>query len=287
MSNLVKKCLISGDIFVTETVLTGLQQNDDITEYYVFDSSERRRDELEKKYRLNICSNPEDFVKDSAFIIFACKPEEAENILNKISHKVSNETLIVSFVRTLKMENLEKYFPDNGIVRLTINPSVISGEGVGAYFVNKENHSNVLQELILKFGNIIKVNSEAELESVRNFILANTFLSYIVVKSMVDAGQKIGFSMQQAGLITDHILKGASKTLIKFQFEGGEMLKEGLRHTNITNQAIDLIKSYGIYDSIERYLTSKEIQLLFDSYQNDDDKPVEAQFNWFEKVVSQ
>ena len=278
MSNLSKKCIISGDIFITETILTGLQQSDNITEYIVADSNQNRRDELSKKYKLNVVSDPIEFANDAKFIILAFKAEDAKDIFAKLENKVNKSTLIVSVIGTIAMKFIQDFFPDNQVMRLTLNPSIISGEGIGAYMIGSKINSDAeitAQSLIEKFGNISKIDNETEFENIRNFILANTFFSYIVVKSMIEAAEKKGFSLQQAGLIIDQILKGASRTLIKFQIEGSEMIKEGFRNNNVTNHAIELIKDYGIYDSMERYLTTKEFQSLFfansDNYDNDMD----------------
>ena len=288
MSNLFKKCLIAGDIFITETILTGLQQHDDITQYWILEPNPQRRDELIRKYNLHVVDNPDEFINEAAFIILTCKAEDTKDLLAKIENKVPKSTLIVSVLGSIAHKFIQNFFPDNEVIRLVVNPSIISNEGLGAYFVGSKTNvqaDETAKDLLAKFGSITRIETENELDDVRKFILANTFLSYVVVKSMIEAGIKAGFSMEQAGLITDKILKGASHTLVKFQLEGSEMLKEGMRKTDITNYAIELIKSYGIYDSIERYLTAKEAKTLFESSNDVTDSDVN--YDWFEKFVSQ
>ena len=300
MENLTIKGLIANDDFITETILTALARSEnqtefnvtaqsDLSNYYVLAQSEKRCGELRKKYNVNAVTDINEFIDKTALLIVTSKYDDAKDTLSKIADKVSDDTLIVSIIEGIGLVFIQDFFPKNSVVRLTINPSIISGEGLSA-FVAGNNVSDaskkIIRDMLLSFGKIIEVNNEEEFEKVRKFILANTFLAYIIIKSMRDAAFKNGYSTEQTSLLIDQILKGASKTLIEFQHMGNEMIKDGFKHTNITNYAVDLIREYGIYDSIERYLTTKELQNIFDFYTEEEEKHYKVNFDWFEDAVS-
>ena len=288
MSNHSIKGIIAGDDFITETVLTGLAHSEDLSKYWIFAQNEKRCEELKKKYNINATTDL-DFVKDSSVLIFTFKFKEAKDMLSKLAGKISDDTVIISIVPSIALVFIGGFFPKHQIVRLTFNPSIISGEGLAAYVAN-DNATNdtklLARDMLISFGKIIEVGDEDEFEKVRKFIHANTFLSYIVVKSMVDAAEKVGFSLEQSGILIDQIFKGASHTLTKFQFEGNEMLKDGLQNKKFANQSIEAIKEYGIYDAIERYLTSKDADSLFDKNNEDGAEHFNLHYDWFEDMVS-
>ena len=109
----------------------------------------------------------------------------------------------------------------------------------------------------------------------RNFILANTFMSYLTVKSMVDAGRKLGLTLKDAGFIADKILNGAVQTLVTDRQRGIAMLQQAY-HKEILTEAIGLIKEYGIYDSVDKILTK-------DDFIEPEPKKYDVHYKWLER----
>lgn len=287
MANL-SKTFVAGDDFLTETMLTGLARSEDLNKYWIVAQSEQRCEELRRKYNIKATTDL-NFVSDVPVVILMFKFENAKDTLSNLADKISKDTVIISIVPGIALIFIQNFFPNNQIVRFTLNPSIISGEGLAAYVAGKnatDETKSLARDMLSSFGKIVEVGNEDEFEKVRRFIFTNTFLSYVIVRSMIDAGVKQGFSTEQAGDIVDQILKGASHTLIKFQFEGGEMLKDGLRNTEFTNRAIGLVKEYGIYDSIERYLTIKGAKSIFEAHSDDNDETgLNLNYNWFNKFT--
>ena len=292
MSNELTKGIIAGDDFIAETILYGLINNgiESPDDYYVVDDI-KRHNYWRTKHKVKPIAEPLDFVSDAAVIILAFKPEDTDRILAKISSKTRKEAVIVSVVRKLKIKEIENYLPNNRIIRLVINPSIISGAGLGAYVVGSQDKTTteeMAQTVLSDLGTFIEVGSENELEKVRDFILANTFLSYIVTRAMIDTGKNLGFTTEHAGIVADQILKGASRTLVELQDEGSVMFRDGLKNTKVINEAIHLIKEYGIYDSIERALTKKDASKIFTPYRDDDETEMfNMHYNWFDSMVNQ
>ena len=287
MSNL-SKVVVAGDDFITETVLTGLSRTENLSNYCIVAQNEKRCEELKHKYNTNATTDL-NFISNANILILTFKFKDAKDMFSSLVGKISENALLISIVPSIALKFINNFFPNNQIVRLTLNPSVISGEGLAAYVPNDkatEESKSIARDMLSSFGKIVEVNNEDEFEKVRKFIFANTFFSYIVVKSMVTAAQKIGFSKEQAGLFIDQMLKGASSTLIKLSFEGGEMLKDGLKNIEFTNRANELIKEYGIYDSMERYLTRKEFKSLFEAYDEGNKSNFHVSYNWFDDIVN-
>ncbi len=257
MSRLFKG-IIAGNHFITETLLTGLTRNpaEDPQDYCVADSSQELCNEWARKFHVRTTTNPIDFVGSTAFLFLAFHHDSLESIMRKIAPKVKSDTLVLSVMHRTKISDIEKYLPKHQIIRLALNPSIMAGEGIGAYVAN--DYASVdaksAAELIIKsLGVMIEVENEASLEDMRKFILANTFLSYMTVKAMVDTGRRLGLSMKDAGFIADHALKGAVYTLVNNRQQGIAMLQDAFRK-DIINEAIELIKDYGISEAVDKML---------------------------------
>ena len=252
------KGVIAGNHFITENLLTGLTRNEDVDpqDFCVADKTQEVCNEWARKFHVRTTTNPIDFVGSTAFLILAFHHDDLDRVMKKIAPKVKRETLVLSAMHRTKIEDIEKYLPEHQIIRLFLSPSVVSGAGVGAYAANKNatvDAKSAAQIIIKNLGSMVEVGSEEELEKMREFILANTFLSYLTVKAMFDAGRKIGLPGKDAGFIADKILSGAVTTLVNDRQRGIAMLKEAFRK-EIFNESIELIKEYGIYDSIGKLL---------------------------------
>ncbi len=252
------KGVIAGNHFITENLLTGLTRNEDVDpqDFCVADKTQEVCNEWARKFHVRTTTNPIDFVSSTAFLILAFHHDDLDRVMKKIAPKVKRETLVLSAMHRTKIEDIEKYLPEHQIIRLFLSPSVVSGAGVGAYAANKNatvDAKSAAQIIIKNLGSMVEVGSEEELEKMREFILANTFLSYLTVKAMFDAGRKIGLPGKDAGFIAEKILNGAVTTLVNDRQRGIAMLKEAFRK-EIFNESIELIKEYGIYDSIGKLL---------------------------------
>lgn len=261
MSKLFKG-IIAGNHFITENLLGGLTRNEeeDPQDYCVADNTQELCNEWARKFHVRTTTNPIDFVSSAAILIFSFHHDALDGIMRKIAPKIKKETLILSVMHRTKIADIEKYLPDHQIIRLVLNPSVLSGAGVGAYAANRKatvDAKSAAQIIIKNLGSMIEVNNEDELDEIRKFIMANTFMSYLTVKSMVDAGRRIGLSLKDAGFITDKILDGAVQTLVTDRQRGIAMLQEAFRKEVLT-EAITLIKSYGIYESIGKTITKDD-----------------------------
>ena len=257
MSRLFKG-IIAGNHFITETLLTGLTRNPSIDpqDYCVADSTQELCNEWARKFHVRTTTNPIDFVGSAAFIFLAFHHDSLKSIMHRVAPKIKQDTLVLSVMHRTTIDDIATFLPRHQIIRLVLNPSVIVGEGLGAYVANEYatvDAKSAAQLIIKDLGAIIEVESEDALEDMRKFILANTFLSYLTVKAMVDSGRKIGLSTKDAGFIAEQTLKGAARTLVDNRQQGIAMLQEAFRK-DIINEAIELIKDYGISDAVDKML---------------------------------
>ena len=279
--NTMFKGIVGGDEFSTEALVRGVTIHGPADAYYVTHCSDQLSSRLQVKCGVRNMKNISDLVPRCAVLFLTFLPEEANVLLPKIAEYVKEWTLIVSAVYGLKLPTLEYYFPHNEIVRLVYNPSIASGAGLSAYAVsqNASTDAKSMAEIVLKeCGDVIAVGSEDELESVADFIIANTYFSYIITKSMVKNAKKLGMVPKEANFAVEKILSGSIKTLLKSDYEVTNLISRGFADKFSHDTAIELIKNQGLNEDLTKELADDEPEEQINP--NDDPKNFRMHYSW-------
>lgn len=251
------KGIIGGDEFFTEVLIRGLTLNGAADSYCVGNFPENIGSRIESKYGVKYVKNFDDFVSASVLLFLAFEPADTERILQRVAKKLNRASLIVSVVPDLKLKKLEEFFPDNEIIRLFVTPSIISGQGLGAYVVGKSASINAqsVAEIILKdCGDVINVGDEREFEKVSEYLTANTYISYIIIQNMIKAAKKIGMSQEEANFTVVRIFSGAVYTLIEGGKDKSAMIRRGTLDQKFRTKVTKLIETLGIKAEIEKFI---------------------------------
>ena len=275
------KGIIGGNEFLTEVLVRGLTVHGPADAYCVGHCTEQLGSRLYSRCKVRYVRNITDIVPNSAVLFFTFDTEEANTLLPKIASKIQPWTLVISLVRGLKLATLEHFFPNNEIVRLAINPSVISGAGLGAYAVSKNASADArsMAHIVLKeCGDVIAVGSEDELESVADFIIANTYFSYIITKSMVKNAKKLGMPPKEANFAVEKILSGSIRTLLKSDYEVTNLISRGFADKFSHDTAVELIKNQGLNEDLTKELADDEPEEQINP--NDDPKNFRMHYSW-------
>ena len=89
-----------------------------------------------KRYGVNV-STQADFLDAVDLLIVAVKPKDAEKTFAALQGKVPASTIITYTIAGLKLACVEKFFPDNKIVRIMPNVAVSVAESMTAYTLNE------------------------------------------------------------------------------------------------------------------------------------------------------
>lgn len=280
MARMVKG-IIGGDDFSTEILVRGLTVNGPADAYCVGHCTDLFGSRLAAKCGVHYVKNIFEVIPNSAILFLTFSPEEANVMLPKIAEKVNEWTLIVSAVYGLKLSTLEYFFPHNEIVRLVYNVSIASGAGLSAYAVsaNASTDAKSMAEIVLKdCGEVIAVANENELEAVADYLVANTYLSYVVMQSMVRNAKKIGMTPKEADSAVEKLLAGSMKTILNTDYDMKNLINNYFKDKAVHENAVELIKNYGIDEDLSKELT--HLDLVEESNPNDDPKNYKMHYSW-------
>ena len=251
------KGIIGGDEFLTEVIIRGLTLNAAADGYYFGNFQENVGKRIEGKYGAHFVKNIDDFVGNSALLFLIFEPADTEKLLARLAEKINHETLIISAVSNLNLKKLEETFPNNEIIRLFITPSVISGQGLGAYVVSKNASISAqsVAEIILKdCGDVIDVGNETELEKISDFLVANTYVSYVAIQNMLRSAKKLGLTEVEANFIVSKLFDGSVHTLIETGKDTAAMIRRGTLDQRFRTRVTKLIETQGIKAELEKFI---------------------------------
>ena len=265
-SNFIKG--IIGDGFLTEIILTAFMRQIGISpeDTYVLASTSGRCQDLLEQYNVHAVQNSMVFVPPAKMIILALEANDATEIMRQISRKVSEDVLIISVIQDLKLSEIEKFFPDKMVIRMIVNPWIVSGYGVSTYTVGsnrKEEAGNIARALLTSLGETIEVESEKELEIVGELILSETVYSYITVKTLIETGRKTGLSDEKSKELVMKILSSSTKAVLASDELTSTVVGRSYNQSDYLEKGKELLEKYKIIDnfqkSFEAPLTEKEI----------------------------
>ena len=255
MANFIKG--IIGDGFLTEILLTAFARQIKISpeDTYVYATSSGRCQELLEQYNVHAVQNPMIFAPAAKMIVLAMELEDSEEFMRHLRNKLSEDVLIVSVIQGLKIAEIEKFFPNHPVIRLLVNPWIVSGYGVSTYIVGNEKHeeaTNIAKALLTSLGEMIEVDSENELEIVGELILSETVYSYLTVKSLIDSGKKAGISIEKSSEIVMKILSNSTKAIHASDELTDTVVQRSYSKSNYIEKGKELLEKYRIMANFKK-----------------------------------
>lgn len=259
---------IIGDGFLTEIILTAFTRQIGITpeDTYVLSKTSGRCQELSGQYNVHAVQNSMVFVPPSKLIILAVELEDAPYVMRQIANQVSEDALIVSLIQGLKLSEIEKHFLGHMVIRLIVNPWIVSGCGVSTYLVGAnraEEAGNIARAILTSLGEMVEVESEDELELVGELILSETVYSYLTVKALIDSGKSAGLSIEKSREIILKILASSAKAINAADEITQTVVNRSYSQSNYIEKGKSLLDKYKIISnftkSFDEQLEEKDI----------------------------
>lgn len=225
-------------------------------DFYILGKDPERCERLKKKYQIRATTNFHAFVSKAKVIVLAVDVSDLDNIpsiVSDIADKVPADALINSVTPHLKIEQIEKYFPNHPVMRLSINFSAINGNSIGSYCcgsVNTENTASVARFLIESFGELMEVADEEEFEKVHDIIFAQNCSNYMAMNCFIKSAMKAGLTPQQARKIAVSTYSGAAETFSEKSKD--DLLIRMFDFKEIFDEGVNLMEKFGIIDAIKK-----------------------------------
>ena len=171
--------------------------------------------ELVDKYGVNATTDI-NFLDKVDLLIVAVKPKDAEKTFATLQNKVPASTLITYTVAGLKIAAVEKFFPENKIVRIMPNVAVSVGESMTAYTLNKNavRDGETIKNFWSTLGRAVEVE-EKLMDAVTGLSGSGPAYAFLVIDALSDGGVAAGLSRAMAIELAAQTLLGAAKMVLQ------------------------------------------------------------------------
>ena len=168
-----------------------------------------------KRYGVNV-STQADFLDVIDMLIVAVKPKDAEKTFAALQGKVPASTIITYTVAGLKLACVEKFFPDNKIVRIMPNVAVSVAESMTAYTLNERAAADgaTIKNFWSTLGRAVEVE-ERLMDAVTGLSGSGPAYAFLMIDALSDGGVAAGLPRAQAIELAAQTLLGAAKMVLQ------------------------------------------------------------------------
>lgn len=203
---------------LAESVVKGISKNLFAAEnIFVAEKLSARRDYLIEKYSINVAENFSDFADKINLLIIAVKPKDLDAALSEVQKNITATTLVMSVVAGCKIATLEKYLPNQKIIRVMPNVAVLVEEGMMAYAAGT-NATAEDMEIAKKFwaaiGRTVEVD-EKLMDAVTGLSGSGPAYAFLMIDALADGGVAAGLPRNYAIELAAQTLLGAAKMVLE------------------------------------------------------------------------
>lgn len=181
-----------------------------------FDTDSEKLKRLEK-YNVSVCSSAEELVQNCKYVFLAIKPQQLDDVLEKIKDKITSDSVIVSICAGITSEYIKsKTIPEAKVVLVMPNTPLLLGEGASA-LAKAEPVSDEEFELVCNIFNScgeIAVIKEEKMKEIIAINGSSPAFIYLYVKAFVDYAKSVEIDETVAKKLFSQTLIGSAKMIL-------------------------------------------------------------------------
>lgn len=214
-----KKVGFIGGGAMCEALLGGLLKREMLkpSQITVFDVAKERLHYLKEKYGIQVAEAVQQLASTSDVLFLSVKPQVMVSVLTEIGKFVPKKTVVVSIAAGIKISTIEKHLLGVPVVRVMPNTPVAVGEGMAA--VSRGTHADaaaaaMVSDMFSSVGQAVQVD-ESMMDAVTGLSGSGPAFFFLMLDALSDAGVRVGFSRQNALLLSAQTMLGAAKMVLE------------------------------------------------------------------------
>jgi len=175
-----------------------------------------RRRVLETAFAgVHVVPSPAWAVPDADVVVVAVKHHDVSAALESAAPALSDTAIILSIAAGVTLETLETALPQRAIVRAMPNTPALIRAGVSAISggtLATDADLDLAEQVLGAVGVVVRV-PEKHLDAVTGLSGSGPAYVFLLAEAMIEAGVLVGLPRDQARILVDHTLLGASRLL--------------------------------------------------------------------------
>jgi len=181
----------------------------------------------------------DEFPGNFEIVILAVKPQSSADVLEELASKVDSNTLVISIMAGISLSGMEKVLPNAQIVRCMPNTPCSIHLGMTVYCGNNavsQKGFDLVQGMLETMGKAFMVVDEQMIDATTAISGSGPAYLFYFAEAMRDGAMKLGFNADQALILANQTLLGAS-TLLVDSGENPEDLRKKVTSPGGTTEA--------------------------------------------------
>tara|TARA_B100000989_G_scaffold280620_1_gene244181 strand:- start:1085 stop:1846 length:762 start_codon:yes stop_codon:yes gene_type:complete len=235
---------------ITKAVVNGvINSKIKFSKIYISRRNVKNSNQIKKLNRkISVISDNQKIINKSEWIFLAVTPEIGRKILKKLKFK--NKQIIISFISTIKMNELKKLINRSNIVRAIPLPPISIMKGpVPLYPGNKK-----VRDFFNKIGNSLEINNETS--SLNFWAISSLMASYYEMLSEISGWlEKKGIKKQIAQKYVTSLYSALSDIAVLNSSKNLKILvKDSQTPKGLNEQTLKFLKKSGYYKKLRNSL---------------------------------
>lgn len=210
-------------------------------------SNQAKLEVMREAYQV-IPSTFEEVLERSEILVLAVKPKDVSGVLSNMSKLNLENKLIISVAAGISLGLVQKYLPNNPVVRVMPNTSsavmhsmtgLVEGQGV------REQDRKDTEEIFGAVGKFMWIPEE-RMNSLMAISGSGPAYFYLFTEALVNAGVEFGFSNKEAEALAKETLIGAAKMLAETTKSPGQLREEVTSPKGTTLEALNVFWDSGL-----------------------------------------
>jgi pyrroline-5-carboxylate reductase len=181
----------------------------------VAEPREERRRELELRYGIKTSASNTGVVSSCDILILAVKPQQMGAVLDEIGGGIDSSKTVVSIAAGITLSYLQSKMKTDKIVRVMPNTPALVQEGMSVMslcecFTGPE--INIVRSILMSVGRVMTL-PEHHMDAVTAVSGSGPAFLALFLEAMIDAGEKMGLSRDDAAQLSVQTALGTTKLL--------------------------------------------------------------------------
>lgn len=217
-------------------------------EIYVSDIVAQRRNYLNEKYHVNVVENPEQSIQKADIVVFAIRPQNAQEVIKEYAHLLDDKKIAVSIIASLDVKTILEWLgEDKKVFRVMPNVLIEARSGYSALAASSNvslEDKMAIEEMFKAIGDVMYC-SEADFNAFTCFSDAGAAYVAYFAAAMINAGVESGFSRAESRKMTIANLIGTAKMLDINNMHPMELTDAMTSPSGVTIEALHILDRTG------------------------------------------
>ncbi len=210
---------------------------------------------LAQQLGIRACLNNAEVAQTADVLVLAVKPQVMKAVLTELAPAVPAHSLILSIAAGISMASIEQWLGGQpAVVRCMPNTPALVQQGASGLIANARvsQAQREQAEAILKaVGTALWLENEAQIDAVTAVSGSGPAYFFLLMESMIAAGEKLGLSTETARALTLQTALGAAQMANTSEFDPAELRRRVTSPNGTTEKAIAHFEQKHLRDIVD------------------------------------